>query len=122
MNYSKVGFVIKPAKDMTAAGTSGLMITVKKPDGSIDAKLTVKNVFTSAQMQKYSPKPLALSRGYLYMHDASAYIGEGFIFQPCWETLDKVHVDGLTIREVNDGTSGDLTSASAIGVTDTAAN
>lgn len=122
VNYSKVGFVIKPAKDMTAAGTSGLMITVKKPDGSIDAKLTVKNVFTSAQMQKYSPKPLALSRGYLYMHDASAYIGEGFIFQPCWETLDKVHVDGLTIREVNDGTSGDLTSASAIGVTDTAAN
>ena len=73
-------------------------------------------------MQKYSPKPMgALSRGYLYMHDASEYIGAGFIFQPCWETLDKVLVDGLTIREVNDGTSGDLTSASAIGVTDTAA-
>ncbi len=122
VNYSKVGFVIKPAKDMTAAGTSGLMVVITKPDGTIDAKLSAKNVFTSAQMQKYSPKPMgALSRGYLYMHDASEYIGAGFIFQPCWETLDKVLVDGLTIREVNDGTSGDLTSASAIGVTDTAA-
>ena len=117
--YDSVGFIIKPAETMTGVNTGSTMITFTKPDGTVDAKLTAKTVYTATQMAKYQPAPMgALTRGYLYKYDVTDKIGKGLIFQPCWKTPDKVLVVGLTIREVNKGTSGDLSSENAIGVTD----
>ena len=120
-NYSGVGYIIVPP-DMTTATTRSLTVTIKKPNGTIDATLTAKSVFDDDQMKKYGTEITKLSRGYLYWSDFSSYIGKGFDFLPCWNTLDGVLVTGFTVRTVNNGTSADLTSAAAIGVTDKDAN
>ena len=117
-NYNFVGYVLTPATTGTAATTRTLILTIKKKDGTVDAKLTAKSIWDN---KTYHGTSVTLQRGYLYYTEFTSYIGTGFTFQPCWNTLDKVLVKGLTVRTVNNGTSGDLTSNNAIGVTDVAA-
>ena len=119
-NYASVGYVLGSAASGTASEKRSLAITIKKPDGTIDATLTAKSVFKAEQMAKYTDNdgtnPAALTRGYLHLNDLTNSIGTKFTFQPCWNTLDGVLVKGLTVRTVNNGTT-----KTTIGVEDVAA-
>ena len=125
VNYSLVGYILGDATTGTAATSRSLAVTIKKPDGTIDATLTAKSVFKAEQMAKYTDKdgsnPVALSRGYLHITEFTSSIGTEFTFQPCWNTLDGVLVKGLTVRTVNGGTNYLDGDADCIGVTDVAA-
>ena len=108
--YDFAGYILKPAETGTKAPTTSLMISVKKPDGTLDATLTAKSIYGS---KTYHGETVSLTRGYLYWDDISGKIGEEFTYQPCWNTKDKVLVKGVSVRTVNG-----KTSATDIGVTD----
>ena len=46
-NYSNVGYIIDGAKTPYYNTTKSLVITIKKPDGTIDATLTAKNIWAA---------------------------------------------------------------------------
>ena len=102
-NYNNVGYIIDGADEPYYSTTKSLAITIKKPDGTNDAILTAKSIWAG---KKYHGETVTLNRGYLYWADFSTYIGTGYKMRPCWTTLDKVLVKGVTLRTVNNGTSG----------------
>ena len=118
-NYTNVGYVLSTETTLTAAATRSLTISIKKPDGTLDALLTAKGIFNG---KTYQDGAATVTRGYLYWSDVTTTIGIGkaFTYRPTWETLDGVQVGGFTVRTVNGGTSGDLKSENAIGVSDVA--
>ena len=121
-NYDLVGYATNPGTDdeEVVGSTKGLTVTIKKPDGTVDATLTAKSVF-NGKKYTYSDGTtvtLEVTRGYLYMTDLSKNIGTEFTYQPCWKTLDKVLVKGLTVRTVGAGTNYIEDDENCIGVTD----
>ena len=98
-NYKGAGYIVLPADpEVQTDGTKSLLFTVKKVDGTIDATLTAKSVFSS----KYS----GVMRGYLYWAEASNLIGQAsYKYQPCWTTLDGVLVKGVTTRTIRNITT-----------------
>ena len=115
-NYTNVGYLLGNAEEMTACATRSLVITITKPDGTYDTKLTASSIYSN---KEYHGDTVTLSRGYLWWTDFSSSIGKEFTFRPCWTTLDGVQVKGVTVRTVNNGTTYNTgNTATDIAVTD----
>ncbi len=95
-NYKDAGYLVMPDETEAFAKTVSMLISIKKPDGTVDTTLTAKKVFGS----------LDVTRGYLYWDDCSDLIGQNsFKYVPCWETLDGVLVKGIKTRTVTNITT-----------------
>ena len=102
-NYNAVGYFNNASP---TNGTKTMLLTIKLADGTVDAKLTAKSVFSA----KYP----TVTRGYLYYVDASSLIGQdSFQYVPYWETPDGELIKGRTTRTINS-----ITTKTAISVTD----
>jgi len=100
-NYASAGYIISPSTTQTDADTTSLVVSVKKPNGKIDATLTVKSIWAS---RAYPDGSVTLGRGYIWWSDITNYLGTGITYRPCWTTLDGVLVKGLTQRTIDNGT------------------
>ena len=108
-NYTSVGYMVTKgdAKEPTMITTkASLLISFTSPTRG-KTTLKVKTIWDD---KEYHGDKVKLNRGYLYSTNCSDVINSTVTFRPCWTTLDKVLVQGVTVRKVtNITTKNDIT-------------